>query len=167
MKRLLFICTALSLLVGVPAASATTANRSLVLKVKLIQEATSRKIEPPDGNAGDIFSNTLRMFADGVTLGFKDGTPLGKIAYSWWFTGAFSCSPSATGCTGTTNVRTLTRLPGGTITAGADKVSIGIHGEIIPIQSGTGIFKGVTGTVTIAPNSNAEAVYNLVLPGSS
>jgi len=166
MKRLLFICMTLSLLVGVPAVAAKTTSKPLVLKVTLIQEATSRKIEPPDGNAGDIFSNTLRMFAEGETLGFKDGTPLGRIAYSWWFTGNFSCSPSATGCVGTTNVRTLTKLPGGTITAGADKVSIGIHGEIIPIQSGTGIFKGVTGTVTIAPNSTAEAVYKLVLPGS-
>jgi hypothetical protein len=166
-RRFLVAISLVSVLAGMSAVAGQSTGRAITFKVRLIQEATYRKVEPPDGNAGDIFSNTLRLFADGTVLGFKDGTPMGTMAYAWWFTGAFSCSSAAVGCKGTTNVRTVTKLPGGTMTAGADHVFFGVHGEIIPIQSGTGIFKGVTGTVTIAPAGVAEDVFNLVLPASS
>ena len=72
-------------------------------------------------------------------------------------------SSSAAGCKGTTNITTVTKLPGGTIVADGKNVSLA-HGLVVPITSGTGIFKGVTGTVAIAPAGMAEDVFNLTLP---
>jgi len=43
---------------------------------------------------------------------------------------------------GTTNLDTLTKFPGGTITAHDNHIALS-H-ALIPIESGTGIFRGVT-----------------------
>jgi hypothetical protein len=76
------------------------------------------------------------------------------------------CSSSAASCEGTTNIQTVTRLPGGTITAGGKNVSLA-SGIVVPIQSGTGIFKGVTGSIQIAPLGVAVDIFRLVMPKSS
>ena len=60
----------------------------------------------------------------------------------------------------------MTRLPGGTITAGSNNVSLS-DGIIVPVRSGTGIFKGVTGTIQIAPLGVAVDVFHLVMPAQS
>ncbi len=166
MRRFLLVVSLVSLLVGFTAAGGQGAgqkSRSLTFKVRLIQEATYRHPHPPAGDAGDVFATKLRLFADGTVLGFKDGTPMGTMAFSWWFTGSFSCGSAAPGCKGTTNLRTVTKLPGGTITAGGNNVSLA-RGLVVPIQSGTGIFKGVKGTVTIAPGEVPEDIFSVVLP---
>ena len=74
-----------------------------------------------------------------------------------------ACSTNAAECNGTTNILTLTRLPGGTITANGTDVSLS-HGIILPIQSGTGIFKGVTGKVYVAPAGAHVDVFKLNMP---
>jgi hypothetical protein len=58
----------------------------------------------------------------------------------------------------------VTKLPGGTITAGGKNVSLA-HGLIVPIESGTGIFKGASGSIAIAPAGVAEDVFTIKLPG--
>jgi hypothetical protein len=136
--------------------------RSVMFKVRLIQEQTFRHAHPPDGNDGDTFSTTLRLFAIGSVLGFPDNTPMGTMAFDWGPLNG-QCSSSATGCNGTTNLSTVTRLPGGTITAGGKNLSLA-KGLIVPVQSGTGIFKGATGTISIAPAGVAEDVFKLTLP---
>src|SRR3954468_10543134 len=98
----------------------------LVFKVRLIQEATYRHPHPPDGDSGDTFSTTLRLFAIGDVLGFPDRTPMGTMSFTWGpLRGA--CSTAAASCSGTTNLVTITKLPGGTITAGGTDVSLS-HG---------------------------------------
>ena len=138
------------------------AKGPLVFKVRLIQEATYRHSHPPAGDPGDTFSTTLRLFAIGDVLGFPNNTPMGTMAFTWGpLNGA--CSTAAAECSGTTNLQTVTRLPGGTITANGTNVSLS-KGLVVPIQSGTGIFKGVTGSIEIAPQGVAEDVFHLKMP---
>jgi hypothetical protein len=134
----------------------------ITFTVSLIQEATIRHPHPPAGDAGDTFSTTLRLNALGNALGYPPGTPMGIMAFTWGPLNG-SCSTNAASCSGTTNILTLTKLPGGTITANGLNVSLS-KGIIVPIQSGTGIFKGVKGTIYIAPNDVAEDVFKIVMP---
>jgi hypothetical protein len=137
----------------------------LTFKVSLIQEATYRHPNPPPGDAGDTFSTTLRLNAIGNVLGFPQGTPMGTMSFNWGpLNGA--CSSSAASCDGTTNIQTVTRLPGGTITAGGSNVSLA-SGIVVPVESGTGIFKGVKGSIQIAPLGVAVDIFKLVMPAAS
>lgn len=134
----------------------------LTFKVTLVQQATYRHAHPPDGDPGDTFSTTLKLNAVGTVLGFPNGTPMGTMKFTW---GPLKgvCSSNAAECNGTTNILTLTRLPGGTITANGINVSLS-KGIIVPVQSGTGIFKGVTGTVYVAPAGEHVDVFKLNMP---
>ncbi len=136
----------------------------LTFQVRLIQGPTYRHAHAPAGDPGDTFSTTLRLFAVGDVLGFPNNTPMGTMAFQWGPLNG-SCSTSEASCSGTTNLETTTKLPGGTITANGIKVSLA-KGLVVRIQSGTGIFKGVTGTVYIAPDGNAIDVFKLVMAGT-
>ena len=87
---------------------------------------------------------------------------MGRMSFTWGPLHGV-CSSSAAGCNGTTNIFTVTSLPGGTISAGGNNVSLS-KGIVVPVTGGTGIFKGVKGTIQIAPASVAEDVFNLTLP---
>ena len=117
------------------------AKGPLTFQVRLIQEATYRHQHPPAGDPGDSFSTTLRLFAVGNVLGFPNNTPMGTMAFMWGPLKGGSCSTAAASCSGTTNLETTTRLPGGTITANGINISL-THGLIVPIQSGTGHLQG-------------------------
>jgi len=151
-----------SILAG-PGEAAKT--RALTFKVRLIQEQTVRHHKASNGSdlSHDTFSTQLRLFAIGTVIGFPDNTPMGTMEFNWGPLNG-SCSSSVAGCSGTTNITTFTRLPGGTLTAGSQHVSLS-KGIIVPIVNGTGIFKGATGSIDIAPASVAEDVFNLTLPG--
>jgi hypothetical protein len=172
MSRLLLPLVIIAMLAGIGAAAGQGAKGGkgakgvthgpLSFKVKLVQEATYRHPHPPDGNAGDTFSTTLRLFAIGNVLGFPDKTPMGTMSFMWGPLNG-SCSTAAASCSGTTNLATVTRLPGGTITAGGKNVSLS-KGLVVPIQSGTGIFKGVKGRVYVAPAGEHVDVFKLIMP---
>jgi hypothetical protein len=130
--------------------------------VALVQEATYRHPHPPVGDPGDTFSTTQKLSAVGTVLGLPNGRRVGTMQFTWGpLVGA--CSTNAAGCNGTTSILTLTRLPGGTITANGIHVSLS-HGIVLPIQGGTGIFKGVTGTVSVAPGGEHVEVFKLNMP---
>jgi hypothetical protein len=151
-----------ALLVGVaPAATSSPrqVTRSVVITVRLIQEATYQHPHPPP--IGLVLSTTLKLYAVGVVLGLPNNTYLGTMSFTYQLHG--SCSAGGAGCTGTTNLQTLTTFPGGTITANGTNISLGV-GLVVPVQKGTGAFKGVTGTIDIAPGGQASSVYRLTLP---
>jgi hypothetical protein len=142
------------------------ASKSLTFKVRLIQEQTIRHHKSSDGedHTNDTFSTQLRLFTIVSTLGISPNTPIGTMEFNWGPLNG-SCTTSGSGCSGTTNITTFTKLPGGTLTAGGKNVSLS-KGIIVPVTIGTGIFKGATGTIDIAPSSVAEDVFNLKLPAS-
>jgi hypothetical protein len=173
MNRFLITLTLISVLVGASAAAGQSSVGKAsagkeVFTVRYIQEATYRTVHPPAGDAGDVFSTTLRLFAVNTVLGFPNNTPLGTMAFDWSFSGSsvFVCSSSSSGCKGTINLTTVTKLPGGTMTTSNQGVSLA-HGLVVPITKGTGIFKGVKGTISIDPNSSSNDIYSLTLAPSS
>ena len=165
MRRLvLALLLALMLATGLAAVAggrtAEPASRApMTFTVRLVQEATYRHPHPPDGNAGDVFSTTLRLFAVGALFGKPDRAFLGTMSFSYTFAGL--CSTSGSGCTGTTNLDTVTKLPDGTITASGRNVSLGKLPYVVPIRGGTGVFAGASGTVSIAPSGSAQEIYKL------
>ncbi len=130
--------------VALPATVQSTRS-PVVITVRLIQEATYQYPHPPP--VGLVLSTTLRLFAVGTTLGLPNNAFLGTMSFTYQLHG--TCSASTTGCSGTTNLVTLTKFPGGTITANGNHISLS-H-PLILVKSGTGIFKGVTGTIDIVP----------------
>jgi hypothetical protein len=134
-------------------------HANMTFTVRLIQEATYRHPHPPDGNVGDVFSTTLRLFAVGPLFGKPDKAYVGTMSFSYTFQGA--CSSAGAGCKGTTNLDTLSKLPGGTITANGNNVSLGRLPYVVPILRGTGTFAGASGTVSIAPSGAATEVYTI------
>ena len=161
--RRYFLPTLLALLLAASiAATGQGAKKGpLTFQVTLVQEATVRHPHPPAGDAGDTFSTVLKLNAIGTVLGFPNGTPMGTMAFTWGPLNG-SCSSNAAECSGTTTILTTTKLPGGTITANGINVSLS-HGIILPVQGGTGIFKGVKGTVYVAPGGNHLDVFKLVM----
>ncbi len=149
-------------LVALPAAASPQSGpRNVTITVRLIQEATYQHPHPPP--VGLVLSTTLRLYAVGTVLGLPSGTYLGTMSFTYQLHG--SCSSSAAGCDGTTNLQTVTTFPGGTISASGNHISLATN-LVVPIQTGTGVFKGVSGSITIAPGGQASNVYHLVLPAS-
>jgi len=170
MKRILVPVVLALVLVGALGASSAVsaptsvstatraATKSLTINVRLIQEATFRTNTPQ----GLRLSTTLHLFAIGEQLGFPPNTFLGSMSFSYILVG--SCSASTQGCNGSlSNLITVTHFPGGTISAGGTHIKIG-NGLNVPITKGTGIFKGVTGTIVVAPKFAAQSIYQLTLP---
>jgi hypothetical protein len=103
----------------------------------------------------------LHLFAVGEQIGFPSNTYLGSMSFTYLLHG--KCGASVAGCTGTTDLKTVTTFPGGTISAGGPKITL-TSGLIVPITKGTGAFKGATGSIVIAPNDAATSIYRLTLP---
>ena len=165
MRRRLIVLASMLALAGTLSAAGLAVKvvkaGPLTFSVSLIQEATYRHVHPP-GHANDTFSTMLKLNAIGTVLGFPNGTPMGSMAFTWGPLNG-SCSSNAAECSGTTNILTTTKLPGGTIIANGINVSLS-NGIILPVQGGTGIFKGVKGTVYVAPGGDHVDVFKLQMP---
>lgn len=158
--RFLTVAWFLVLATALPAA-AQSADR-LVFTVRITQAATVRHPHPPAGDAGDVFSTTLTLFVIDPVLGKAKNAKLGTMSFSYTFRGA--CSSTGAGCKGTSNMQTVTTLPGGTITANRADVPLGRLPFVVPIVKGTGRFAGATGNIAIAPGGNALTIYTINLP---
>jgi len=109
-----------------------------------------------------VITTHLRLYAIGKTLGYQAGTFLGIMSLT--FRQAQSCP--LTTCGFQADVTTVTSFPTGTIDAAGTHIAVGLlTGLLVPIQGGTGAFEGVSGSIRIAPDDEARAVYHLTLPG--
>jgi hypothetical protein len=137
-------------------------TRSLTFTVKLVQEQTLRH-HIGRGHANDTFSTTLKLSPLSPASGCGT-TPCagGTMRFEWGPLDGV-CRNAGAGYNGTTAISTNTRLPGGTIIAGGRRVSLA-RGIVVPIRSGTGLFRGARGEITIAPAWAAKAVFTLSLP---
>jgi hypothetical protein len=149
--------------------------------------STSRPVYPQTSR-GYLSTTTLHLFASGEQLGFPPNTDLGSMSFT--YKPSFCSVPA--GATNVhcpiDDLTTVTTLPGGTITAGwtgfqpVTQLSAQCGGRsaqitsftdgsyhewfsglVIPILSGTGTFKGVTGAILI-PYVAPEGCYRLTLP---
>ena len=131
------------------------------LTLKIIQGVTVRHSHPPEGDAGDVFSVDLTLLTVKNDFDAAPNTKVGNMSFSYLLHG--SCSVAGNGCKGTVDIETMTKLPGGTITAIAKGTPIK-QPFVVAIKSGTGKYKGATGNVVIAPDGAARNVYNITLP---
>ena len=131
------------------------------ITLKILQGVTVRHAHPPDGDAGDVFSVDLTLVTVKNDFDAAPNTRIGNMSFSYLLHG--SCSVAGNGCKGTVDIDTMTKLPGGTITAVAKGTPIK-QPFVVSIKSGTGRYKGAKGTVVIAPDGAARNVYNITLP---
>jgi hypothetical protein len=131
------------------------------ITLKIIQGVTIRHAHPPAGDSGDVFSVDLKLLTIKNDFDAAPNTRVGNMNFSYLLHG--SCSVAGNGCKGTVDIETMTKLPGGTITAVAKGTPIR-QPFVVSIKSGTGRYKGATGNVVIAPDGAARNVYNITLP---
>jgi hypothetical protein len=158
---LLVLVVAATAAASAQSATGTSKPSNLSITLRIIQGVTVRHPRPPEGDAGDRFSVDLTLFTIKDDLDAAPNTRVGNMNFSYILHG--SCNAAGTGCKGTVDIDTITKLPGGTITA----VSKGTRIQqpfVVVIKSGTGRYKGAKGTVVIAPDGAARNVYNIKLP---
>lgn len=162
-KRLAALTFVLCLAVAAVAAAGQSAGKpnKLMVTFRITQGVTVRHPHPPTGDAGDVFSVDLRLFTTGSDFDAPPNTRVGNMNFAYLLHG--SCSVGGNGCKGTVDIDTMTKLPGGTITAAAKGVPIR-QPFVIAIKSGTGRYAGAKGSITIAPDGAAKNVYNIQLP---
>jgi hypothetical protein len=163
MRRSLTALALVALLAAATAGSARPAHHSVLkFTVRISQGPTFRHPHPPAGDAGDVFSTTLTEFATSTIFGTGGGKKVGEMSFSYVLHG--TCSSTAAGCSGNSDITTVTTLPGGTLSAARKAVPFSKAGFVLPIQSGTGKFKGATGVIAVAPNGQALTTYSITLP---
>ena len=159
-RRLTLLGVVLLLGAAVPA-QGETATKTLVLHFTIFQEATHRHVHPPAGDAGDSYSTFLILTNAVAQLGKAVGGHEGRMSFAYTLSG--SCAATA-GCTGTTDIQTVTHFLDGTVTANSSNVPLGKRPFVVKVISGTGAYKGVQGRVEIAPKGDAKTDYFLTLP---
>jgi hypothetical protein len=160
MRRLTLLAVVALVGAAVPA-QGQTASRSVVLHFTIFQQATHRHVHPPAGDAGDSYSTKLILTNAVAQMGKAVGGHEGSMDFAYTLSG--SCAGGG-GCTGTTDIQTLTHFLDGTITAASKNVPLGKRPFVVKVISGTGAYKGVTGRVEIAPKGDPKTDYFLTLP---
>jgi hypothetical protein len=155
----------LVLLFGVvaPAQGRHAKTKSLVLNFDITQLATLRHAHPPAGKTGVYLSTTLLLNNTVAQLGRGAGAHAGSMSFQYVINGACGTAGPG-GCAGTTDMWTVSTLPGGTISAASNRFPLGKRPFVVQVQSGTGVYKGVTGRIEIAAKGNAVTSMFLTLP---
>jgi|GEM_PF-3163576 hypothetical protein len=159
MRPLVPLAVLLALLV--PAgAGAERAATHLTFQVRFIQEAT---YQWKDAQGVRHFRVTLHLFANGPNpFNAANNRMLGTTTFSYELHG--SCSSGGGGCKGTTDIDTVTKLPGGSIVANGLDVPLAHPPYTVAISKGSGRFAGATGKVEIALGGKAYSLYDITLP---
>ncbi len=114
MRKQLTAIALVLLLAAVVAGEVQSASK-LVVTVRIDQGVTIRHPNPPPGDAGDRFSVDLTLFTIKPDFDAAANKRVGNMNFSYILHG--SCSDVGTDCKGTVDITTVTKLPGGTITA--------------------------------------------------
>lgn len=150
----------LALVLAGGAQAAPSVHRE-TLTLGIVQHGTTRTPHPPLGDEGDVFTTTLLLSNTVAALGRPAKASVGAMTFQYVLHG--KCSTES--CAGATaDIVAVSRLPGGTITASERGVKLGRPPILVPIVKGTGIFKGVTGTLAVGAASSPINTYKLKLP---
>jgi hypothetical protein len=158
-----FLPVTLALLFGLVGPAWGRSEKTLVLNFDITQEATLRHAHPPAGKTGVYLSTTLLLNNSVAQLGHGSGARVGSMSFQYVING--SCGTGGPGgCAGTADIWTVTTLPGGTIDAASNRISLGKRPFVVQVQGGTGVFKGAEGKVEIAAKGDAVTSMFLTLP---
>jgi hypothetical protein len=138
------------------------ARTALVITAKTTQGPTVTHPHAPPGGVGDTFASSLKLVTVTAQLGKPEGATLGTMRFS--YTIRKQCTSFGKTCVATADFETVTTLPGGTVIANGEALSIAHPSITIPVVGGTGRYAGARGTVTISPSSTKTSTYRLRLP---
>jgi hypothetical protein len=148
------------LLLATPALAGSQNSSKLNVTLRIIQGVTIRHPNPPAGDVGDRFSVDLTLFTVKDEFEKTPNTRVGNMNFSYILHG--SCSDFGTECKGTVDITTLTKLPGGTITAVNNGGPIR-QPFVVKVRSGTGRYAGAKGNIVIAPDGAPKITYSLTV----
>jgi hypothetical protein len=159
-----FAALAAVALLGVLAAPTSFAGSSLDFTLKSVQGPTTAHPHPPVGGVGDTYVSSLTLKNTGIAqLGMGARDKVGTMQFTYTIRkqclGALNRK-----CKATADFNTVTRLPGGTVTANGKAISIATPTIMIPVVGGTGRYKGASGSVSISPAASKLSTYKLSLP---
>jgi hypothetical protein len=136
------VAAALAALFALPATGATGGSRTIVVTsvtVKYVKHDIGKK----GTSKGDTQVLADRLLNARAQFGKKKGSTVGSDSGTFTFTGAH-----------TATFEGKTRFPGGTLTLSGDVYSLQNRDLVIPVTGGTGIFAGMTGTLTVGTAKN-------------
>ena len=153
----------LAALATAPIAPGAGTVRAVVFTVKTMPGPTIEHAHPPTGMVGDTFVSSLEL-ENGRTpqLGRPARAAVGTMQFT--YTIRRQCTSFGTTCVATADFDSVSTLPGGTVDADGNALSIADPTITIPVTGGTGRYAGATGTVSISPTSTTHSTYRLELP---
>ncbi len=130
--------------------SAGAAPPSVIRLVSITTSESSVDVPPNKASAGDrqLFASRL------VNAQRQFGKPKGAVVGSDRGTMRLTSATSA-------NVKAVAKLPGGTLTANGPLRASGYGAVTIEVVSGTGIFAGAHGTLTILAPTGPKTAVNV------
>lgn len=144
---------ALAVAVAIGAVVAPSASASPPSVIRLVSVTTSESsvdVPPRKDSPGDRQVFASRLFNTQRLLGKPKGAVVGSDRGTLTLTSATSA-----------NLKTVATLPGGTITAGGRLRAAGNGAVSVAVVSGTGIFAGVHGTLTILEPTGPKTAVNV------
>jgi hypothetical protein len=132
-----------------PAASAAVPP-STVRLVSITTSGSSVDVPPLKASVGDRELSTSRL----VNAGARFGQPKGAVIGSDRSTMTLLSATSA-------RLKVVAKLPGGTITANGRLMASGGGAVSVAVVTGTGVFAGARGTLTILKPTGPKTVVNI------
>jgi hypothetical protein len=140
-----------AIIAAVLAPAATSASPPSVVRVISITTFESSVDVPPRrASAGDREYSTSRL----LNAGAKFGKPKGAVIGSDRSTMTLISPTSA-------RLKVVAKLPGGTVTANGRLIEAAGGGISVPVVTGTGVFAGARGTLTILRPTGPKTVVNI------
>lgn len=131
-----------------PVASASAP--SVIRLVSITTSYSSDDAPPPKASAGDRELFTSRLVNARPQFGKPKGAVIGSDRSTLRLTSATSA-----------RLRTVARLPGGTLTAAGPLQAAGRGAVSVEVVAGTGVFAGARGTLTILAPTDPKTAVNV------
>ena len=149
MKSLATFVLALTV-VAVVVSPASAAPPSVITVVSKTTSESSIDVPPRKDSAGDRQLFTSRLLNARRQFGKPKGAAVGSDRGTLTLTSARSA-----------NLKTVAKLPGGTITANGPLLAAGDGAVSVAVVAGTGIFAGAHGTLTILKPTGPKTAVNI------
>ena len=135
---------------AVGSASASAVRPSVIRLVSITTSESSVDVPPKKDSVGDRQLFTSRLLNDRAQFGKRKGAVVGSDRGTLRLTSATSA-----------HLKTVTKLPGGTLTVDGPLRAAGGGAVSIVVVAGTGAFAGAHGSLTILAPTNPKTAVNI------
>ena len=141
---------AATIVLAVSSPGAAAAPPAVIQLISVTTSESSVDLPPRNASAGDRQLFTSRLLNAQAQFGKKKGAVVGSDRGTMRLTSARSA-----------RLETVARLPGGTITVRGKLTAAGAGAVSIPVVTGTGVFVGARGTLTILAPTGPKTAVNI------